>query len=421
MLSISDIYAIPGEEQSTKTNNSTQDKQTIQATLKNEITPYKCSACQRAFTKQGYLNRHNCDKTSEQKKKRALECDQCDACFYNLSKLTNHKRTHTNERNYLCMICKFLFKHKHNLTFHVKTQHPKLFTSEIYRDCFTSTEEMEQYKNSFLCKKQFGFECTQCDASFDSNIQLIQHQIEVHQTKGKKLYQCNYPGCNQLYTNMRVFEKHKLLDHLPCGWQAEDLKALKLHKKSCPQCQNHQIRDEGKVHNCIKLLTAACPQIIAAIKNSLSLTESRINDKNCDAGTSVDNTLKENILKLKKLFRQFKFVDSYCTKNKNLTKIDTMYSILVCAETSVLSNLSGQKDLIAYTLKEINTINHMTCAIFADWQLTLQNKNYDSTEGENFSSCSISGADFSLDDYFVILPDQPEWQQTDSDILSDLE
>ncbi|MCY4177171.1 MAG: hypothetical protein OXD32_01555, partial [Endozoicomonadaceae bacterium] len=56
----------------------------------------------------------------------------------------------------------------------------------------------------------------------------------------------------------------------------------------------------------------------------------------------------------------------------------------------------------------------------------LEDKNISSSdkslllEDENFSSC-ISGADFSLDDYFVILPDQPEWQQTDSDILSDLE
>ena len=238
MLSISDIYAIPGEEQSTKTNNSTQDKQTIQATLKNEITPYKCSACQRAFTKQGYLNRHNCDKTSEQKKKRALECDQCDACFYKPSTLISHKRTHTNERNYLCMICKFPFKYKNNLKSHVQTQHPGLLTSDVYSGCFTSTEEMEQYRNSFLDKKQL--KCMTCGASFNSRVQLIQHETEVHHIKGRKLYQCNYPGCNQCYTDKKVFERHKLFEHLPCGWQAKNLSALKKHRKSCPQCENFQ-------------------------------------------------------------------------------------------------------------------------------------------------------------------------------------
>ncbi|MCY4329065.1 MAG: hypothetical protein OXC48_03115, partial [Endozoicomonadaceae bacterium] len=210
MLSISDIYAISGEKQSTKTNNSTQDKQTTWATI---LYPYKCSACQKVFTKQCYLNRHNCDKTSGQKT-RALECDQCDACFHYLSALTKHKRTHTNERKHICMICKFRFRHEHNLKSHVEAQHPKLFTSEVYRNCFTSAEEMEQYRNSFLNKEQFT--CIICEVSFDSKVQFIQHKTEVHQIKGRKLHKCDYPGCNQCYTNMRVFEKHKLLDHLPC-------------------------------------------------------------------------------------------------------------------------------------------------------------------------------------------------------------
>ncbi|MCY4328491.1 MAG: C2H2-type zinc finger protein [Endozoicomonadaceae bacterium] len=498
---------------------------------------HQCDACHQIFTQKSYLNRHNCAQASGETKKPLFECEECNACFHKPSELTRHQVIHKKEKPFQCKICKHAFKHNSYLKKHVANMHQNTDFSKVCSGVFESEEQLEQYKNSILNKK--SFKCDICTNSFNSEPTLIQHKAEEHQQTIEELsYKCTFPGCHKFYIHKRSLQLHKELKHLPCGGQVGRYKALKLHRQNCETCQNfkptiqseaieikrlsdntissatdianntqpeknelvcaekqsarhhdqdaiflqsitnNQVRDEYTVHNYIESLNIVCSQIIAAMKNSLSLMASRINDKNCDTVTSIidSTTIKENISNLKKLFLQFKFIDSHWMKNKNITNIDMMYNILGYLEVLISSNLPGEKSLIAYILQEINKIADIISKIFVDWQLTLKNENHHSTEDENislpdnpslsedanisssdkpplledenislpdnpslsedknislpdksplledenFSSC-ISDVDFSLDDYLVILPDQPEWQQTDNDILSDPE
>ncbi|MCY4328492.1 MAG: C2H2-type zinc finger protein, partial [Endozoicomonadaceae bacterium] len=363
-------YTVSDIEQSAKTTKNVLNKQTTQIDKTEKKKLHQCSACHKTFHQKSYLDRHNCEQSSGETKKILFECEECNACFHKPSQLTMHKTMHTEEKPFECKICNHTFKRGNDFKKHVKKTHQNTCLSEVCSDVFESEEQLEEYKNSILYKKPF--KCDICTNSFSSKVKLTKHQAEEHQQIGNKtLYECDVAGCHALYLHKNSLTTHKALKHLPCGGQVGEYKALKLHRKNCETCQNfkptiqsevteikrlpndtissatdiadntqteknelvcaekqsvqhhdqdviflqstinNQVRDKHKIYNHIESLAVICPKIIIAIKDSLSIIESRINDKNCDVITNIidSTTIKENIKKKKKLFLQFKFVD----------------------------------------------------------------------------------------------------------------
>lgn len=104
---------------------------------------HKCSYCSKSFTQSGQLKRHinshlnirnykcpdpSCDRTFvdpssvtkhmvvHNKEDRKFQCSLCGSRFNRLGALRYHEKTHRQERNHVCDICKKSFLAKYDLT-----------------------------------------------------------------------------------------------------------------------------------------------------------------------------------------------------------------------------------------------------------------------------------------------------------------
>lgn len=104
---------------------------------------HKCSYCSKSFTQSGQLKRHinshlnirnykcpdpSCDRTFvdpssvskhmvvHNKEDRKFQCSLCGSRFNRLGALRYHEKTHRQERNHVCNICKKSFLAKYDLT-----------------------------------------------------------------------------------------------------------------------------------------------------------------------------------------------------------------------------------------------------------------------------------------------------------------
>lgn len=192
---------------------------------------YKCSYC-KTFTSQywssmaGHLWReHAVD----------LELHKCESCnyrSYSLSILENqHKRIHSNEKNYCCDLCSKCFKNNKQLVNH-RVRHSKPQVPVI------ATVRPEDAKKP---------ECENCNKAFKDRRALMVHMNSVH--KKKRPYVCSSCGHrassrSALKTHIRSHTGEKPFKCDQCDYSTSDHNSLRRHRMrhsgerpyKCPFC-----------------------------------------------------------------------------------------------------------------------------------------------------------------------------------------
>ncbi|XP_043228387.1 zinc finger protein 184-like [Amphibalanus amphitrite] len=168
--------------------------------------PYRCETCQRSFSTEALLVRHNCrDKTSTQRcvcdicgrgvscpqalrrhrlqhlEERPAKCDTCGAAFIDDVALSKHVLTHSDEKPFLCDHCGKGFRFKDYLV-----RHTRFHTGER------------------------PYPCSACDKRFATSDTLHRHFL-IH--TGEKPYVCELCGrpfrqAQQLKTHMKIHNRY---------------------------------------------------------------------------------------------------------------------------------------------------------------------------------------------------------------------
>ncbi|KAF0303414.1 Zinc finger protein 3 [Amphibalanus amphitrite] len=168
--------------------------------------PHRCDTCQRSFSTEALLMRHNCrDKTSTQRcvcdicgrgvscpqalrrhrlqhlEERPAKCDTCGAAFIDDVALSKHVLTHSDEKPFLCDHCGKGFRFKDYLV-----RHTRFHTGER------------------------PYPCSACDKRFATSDTLHRHFL-IH--TGEKPYVCEMCGrpfrqAQQLKTHMKIHNKY---------------------------------------------------------------------------------------------------------------------------------------------------------------------------------------------------------------------
>lgn len=230
--------------------------------------PHQCGQCGAAFSKPGFLKRHEAAAHAGAK---SYRCERCGKAFSTGGNLKQHQRSnactkhHCSSELFPCSYCAFSFTLKSYLLKHVKRHHPVEYLAlcdsgglvphlqedgdaeHVCQHCGTHCADAKALK-SHKCSPQVKvlYLCTDCGKGFGNHYGLKQHQ-RVH--TGEKPYSCphcsksfSYVGQLNVHLRTHTGEKPYLCTH--CGESFRQSGDLKRHERkhtgvrphSCPEC-----------------------------------------------------------------------------------------------------------------------------------------------------------------------------------------
>ena len=163
--------------------------------------PFKCYFCEAGFSSRSNMVAHMRLHTGE----KPFKCDKCDATFLLESKLIKHQRVHTGERPFKCDVCGAAFIHKTSLNKHMKQQihngeHP--FKCEYCDLELTSQVRLTNHLRTHTEEKKY--KCDSCHAEFAMKCTLTIHQ-KIH--TGEKPFKCD--ACDAAFSQRGSLTVHQ--------------------------------------------------------------------------------------------------------------------------------------------------------------------------------------------------------------------
>jgi len=201
----------------------------------DDLKTFSCQFCGKMFGTNALRNKHE-----DLFHKQRFECTHCDRKFSSNTILTNHLRTHTGEKPFVCETCGNEFFNKGSLYTHIKNGHTKRYKCEECGEQFSMKgpykEHMLQHPNSkeseenimrrrhfkapkidMPMKEENGrFYCLTDDCvakgqSFQYVNGLRDHFMEKHATEDQKCFPCNF--CGKLFGTNALKNKHQHIFH----------------------------------------------------------------------------------------------------------------------------------------------------------------------------------------------------------------
>lgn len=161
------------------------------------VKPYKCMECHKTFARNGQLSQHQRTHTGV----RPYACDHCTSRFTCVANLKLHVKRHFNLRDYICDICGKSFIRPDALKKHLSCFHENVraFNCKICGKGFKG--HLTQHMRTHQQDKPYG--CGTCGGQFAQRSQLTVHQ-RIH--SGEKPYRCQV--CWKAFAHSTALKLH---------------------------------------------------------------------------------------------------------------------------------------------------------------------------------------------------------------------
>ncbi|XP_031421550.1 zinc finger protein 335 isoform X3 [Clupea harengus] len=193
------------------------------------IKPYKCDECDYTSVYKKDVIRHSAVHNKDKKKKPDLvpkmsqfPCPICHRVYPMQKRLTQHMKTHSNEKPHVCDKCGKSFKKRYTFKMHLLTH---------IQSCGNSRYE------------KTGFKCEFCDYTCDNKKLLLNHQLSHTSDKPFKCDYCKYSTTKEDFLVSHLAIKHtgeKPFSCELCHFMTKHRKNLRLHV----QCRHPEAFEE---------------------------------------------------------------------------------------------------------------------------------------------------------------------------------
>lgn len=135
---------------------------------------YKCTQCERAYSKREHLERHV--RRAHDDVKGEHVCAICPSVFESAAALTVHERVHTGERPFVCIVCNSAFAQSGSLRSHMRIHtDERPFKCDECEATFRTSEHLQWHTNS-KHKDKRSHACAVCGKRFAYNATMAKHQ-----------------------------------------------------------------------------------------------------------------------------------------------------------------------------------------------------------------------------------------------------
>ena len=186
--------------------NYLAEKQNVTDSDKTEENEFRCSVCDKVFTRKATLEEHQNMHQGEIKQ----NCEYCGKQFSTVSNLQRHLTVHTSkQKRFQCDRCQKNFTTKSRLDAHVQSFHEsKKFNCDVCDKQFTTVSNLQRHLTVHT-SNQKRFQCDRCQKNFTTKSSLDAHVQSFHENKKFSCELCDksYSYLNKLKAHMNKCHK----------------------------------------------------------------------------------------------------------------------------------------------------------------------------------------------------------------------
>ncbi|KAF8323697.1 hypothetical protein DL93DRAFT_2049071 [Clavulina sp. PMI_390] len=161
----------------------------------------------------------NTSRTSLAKRSRKYYCpvEGCGKAYTKPSRLSEHERSHTGQRPFVCAVCGKAYIRENHLQAHSRSHLPESHrpyscdhsgVSPCNKRFWTKQHLDAHIQKVHLGVKPYKCEWPECEETFAKQHQLRAHVAAAHCTPGTKPFRCEHEGCDKSFATSQHLRTH---------------------------------------------------------------------------------------------------------------------------------------------------------------------------------------------------------------------